>query len=361
MDPSPSPSPSPATPPPALSLPPSPAPPPSLVSTVLFCGALALTALLGILGNLYALWRLRGAGARGAHSLRPHIASLALADLLYLGTAPFIVYDSLAPDWAFGELGCRLLPGLDLLTMLASAFTLSAMSLARYRAVARPLAASAAPPGALRPALAWALALALSLPMMLALRLQEGAARRLCAPAWDERSSRAYLSLLFCSGMLAPGLAVGGLHAGLARLYRAALRRAPSAHPPRAPQPRLLLLVLAIVLAFWLCFLPFWLWQLLPLYRPDALRALPVHAQVSVNRALTWLTYANSCLNPFFYTLLTGPRGRHRARPPAPGAQCPALCPVSSPAASTRHPVSSRVTSPASSTQCPVSIPVSSA
>ncbi|CAF97883.1 unnamed protein product, partial [Tetraodon nigroviridis] len=37
-------------------------------------------------------------------SLHLQVLSLALADLLYLFTAPFIVYDSLASGWAFGEL-----------------------------------------------------------------------------------------------------------------------------------------------------------------------------------------------------------------------------------------------------------------
>ncbi|KAK5925868.1 hypothetical protein CgunFtcFv8_021489 [Champsocephalus gunnari] len=63
-----------------------------------------------------------------------YIVNLALADLLYLSTIPFVVCTYFAHDWLFGEAGCRILLSLDLLTMHASVFILVAMSLERYRA-----------------------------------------------------------------------------------------------------------------------------------------------------------------------------------------------------------------------------------
>ncbi|KAM9310804.1 urotensin-2 receptor [Pholidichthys leucotaenia] len=352
---------------------PSISPSPSLASTALFCFFLSLLSLLGILGNLYTLGLLlrRRRGRRrcgtgltccltslpvpaclanstspssspisssslsSSSSLHLQVLSLALADLLYLFTAPFIVYDSLASGWAFGELGCRLLLSLDLLTMHASIFTLTAMSLDRYRAVAHPLHISSSnSSGLLRVGLAWGLAVALSLPMMITLHLEDGEDQQgqLCVPAWDEQSSKAYLSVLFCTSILAPGLAIGALYATLGRLYWVSQTRpvwgsgSNNACPPRAPKPKVLLLILGIVLAFWACFLPFWIWQLLPLYQPDMLRTVPVGTQVTVNRILTGLTYGNSCVNPFFYTLLTG--RRHNRQPLTSANQ---LCRKSSP------------------------------
>lgn len=337
---------------------PSVSPSPSLASTALFCSFLSLLSLLGILGNLYTLFLLlRRRRSRRRRATRPtcclmtlpsclakfsspssspftsssspssssslhlQVLSLALADLLYLFTAPFIVYDSLASGWAFGELGCRLLLSLDLLTMHASIFTLTAMSLDRYRAVARPLHTSSSnSSGLLRVGLAWGLAVALSLPMMITLHLEDGEDQegQLCVPAWDEQSSKAYMSVLFCTSILGPGLAIGALYATLGRLYWVSQTKpawasgGSTACPPRAPKPKVLLLILGIVLAFWACFLPFWIWQLLPLYQPDMLRTVPVGTQVTVNRILTGLTYGNSCVNPFFYTLLTGKQRRNR-------------------------------------------------
>ncbi|MFT7815876.1 urotensin-2 receptor-like [Arapaima gigas] len=327
-----------------LSLPsssPSLSPSPSLASTALFCSLLSLMSLLGVGGNLYTmgllLQRRRGRQRHNSGCFRLgrlQVLSLALADLLYLSTTPFIVYDSLAADWAFGELGCRLLLSLDLLTMHASIFTLTAMSLDRYRAVADPLATSSSPSsGLLRVILAWGMALALSMPMMITLHLEDGENQegKLCVPAWDEQSSKAYMSVLFCTSILGPGLAIGALYTALGRLYWISQTRNPwastSAYPPRAPRPKVLLLILGIVLAFWACFLPFWIWQLLPLYRPEVLRSVPTSTQVTVNRILTGLTYGNSCVNPFFYTLLTGKHRRSRQMLAA-GAQ---LCRKESP------------------------------
>lgn len=349
-------------------------PSPSLASTALFCSLLSLLALLGIGGNLYTMGllirRRRGRRRRGCSScclggrgvplpsclsssppslspsssptsssstsLHLQVLSLALADLLYLFTAPFIVYDSLAADWAFGELGCRLLFSLDLITLHASIYTLTAMSLDRYRAVANPLATSSSPSsGLLRVGLAWGLAVALSLPMMITLHLEDGDEGQLCVPAWDEQSSKVYMSVLFCTSMIGPGLAIGALYATLGRLYWVSQTRpwasgsgGSTSYPPRAPRPKVLLLILGIVLAFWACFLPFWVWQLLPLYRPDMLRTVPVGTQVTVNRILTGLTYGNSCVNPFFYTLLTGGKQRRNRQTPTSANQ---LCRKSSP------------------------------
>ncbi|XP_062393886.1 urotensin-2 receptor-like [Sardina pilchardus] len=346
-----------------LSLPstsPSLSPSPSMASTALFCFLLSLLSLLGIVGNLYTigllLHRRRGGRRRplggpcmaclgrsclssassspslspssspntsssssssSSSSLHIQVLSLAMADLLYLSTAPFVVYDSLTSDWAFGEVGCRLLLSLDLLTMHASIFTLTAMSVDRYRAVAHPLAASVSPSsGLLRVALAWGGAVALSLPMMITLHLEQIGARMLCEPAWDEQSFRVYLSVLFCTSILAPGLAIGALYAALGRLYWRSQSQAAwsssGSYTPRAPRPKVLLLILGIVLAFWACFLPFWVWQLLPLYQPDFLPSVPTSTQITVNRILTGLTFGNSSVNPFFYTLLTGKRRRNR-------------------------------------------------
>ncbi|KAK2844653.1 hypothetical protein Q5P01_011312 [Channa striata] len=343
---------------------PSLSPSPSLASTALFCALLSLLSLLGIIGNLYTLVlllrrrrsrRRRGAGltcclirvpvpsclanssspsssptssSSSTSCLHLQVLSLALADLLYLFTAPFIVYDSLASGWAFGELGCHLLLSLDLLTMHA---------LDRFRAVAHPLHTSSSnSSGLLRVGLAWGLAVALSLPMMITLHLEDGENQegQLCVPAWDEQSSKAYLSVLFCTSILGPGLAIGALYATLGRLYWVSQTRpawasgSSTACPPRAPKPKVLLLILGIVLAFWACFLPFWIWQLLPLYQPDLLRTIPVGTQVTVNRILTGLTYGNSCVNPFFYTLLTGNQSRNRQTKTSANQLCRKSSPV---------------------------------
>ncbi|KAJ7314040.1 hypothetical protein JRQ81_005940 [Phrynocephalus forsythii] len=268
---------------------------------------LSLMCATGVAGNLYALAIVRVSPA--ASSLRVHLVNLALADLLYLLTAPFIVHNGLVKDWPFGEVGCRILLSLDLLTMHASIFLLTLMSCERYTAVAHPFQAASRARRCRRPLAAgiWLLSFALALPMMVMIHQEERAVgeeavvRRLCSPTWSEEQYRLYLTFLFSTSIVAPGIVIVSLYWRLARTYWLSQTRGGLG---RAPKNRVFLLILVIVLAFWACYLPFWIWQLLPLYCPSAAH-LPVHTEVSVNHLVTCLTYGNSCINPFLYTLLT--------------------------------------------------------
>lgn len=66
---------------------------------------------------------------------------------------------------------------------------------------------------------------------------------------------------------------------------------------------KVLYLIFTIVLLFWACFLPFWIWQLLGQFYPSL--SLSIKAKRNINYLTTCLTYSNSCINPFLYTLLT--------------------------------------------------------
>ncbi|XP_015275016.1 PREDICTED: urotensin-2 receptor-like [Gekko japonicus] len=268
---------------------------------------LSLMCATGVAGNLYALAVVRASPS--ASSLRVHLVNLALADLLYLSTAPFIVHNGLVKDWLFGEAGCRVLLSLDLLTMHASIFLLTLMSCERYAAVAHPFQAARRARRYRRPlAVAiWLLSFALALPMMVMIHQEErvvgegAVVRRLCSSIWSEEQYRVYLSILFSTSIVAPGLVIGSLYWRLARTYWLSQARGGLG---RSPKNRVFLLIFIIVLAFWACYLPFWIWQLLPLYCPLAAR-LPVQMEISINHLVTCLTYGNSCINPFLYTLLT--------------------------------------------------------
>ncbi|XP_074200176.1 urotensin-2 receptor [Camelus bactrianus] len=274
-----------------------------LVATGCIGVVLSAMGVVGVAGNVYTLavvFRFLRASA----SMYVYVVNLALADLLYLLSIPFIVATYITKDWHFGDVGCRVLFSLDFLTMHASIFTLTLMSSERYAAVARPLDAVQRSKG-YRKVLAlgtWLLALLLALPMTLAIRLVRRGHKSLCLPAWGPRAHRAYLTLLFGTSIVGPGVLIGLLYVRLARAYWLS-QRASFTETRRLPNPRVLYLILGIVLLFWACFLPFWLWQLLAQYR--GAQPLTPRAARIVNYLTTCLTYGNSCVNPFLYTLLT--------------------------------------------------------
>ncbi|XP_009880202.1 PREDICTED: urotensin-2 receptor-like [Charadrius vociferus] len=277
---------------------------------------LLVICLTGMVGNIYTVVVASGRVAgRSVGSLGVYVINLALADLLYLSTIPFVVCTYLAHDWFFGDMGCRLLLSLDLLTMHASIFLLTAMSLERYWAVARPLRARQAGNAyrKLASAILWLLSLLLTAPMMVMTQLREagGPHKRICIPTWTPSAFRLYLTVLFATSVLAPGMVLGVVYARLARVYQSSTWGSGLPVAGRAPARRLFSRISAIVVAYWACFLPFWAWQLVGLYRGEGLGIGPT-AQAYLNFGVTCLAYGNSCVNPFLYTLLAG---SYRRRP----------------------------------------------
>ncbi|XP_032419970.1 urotensin-2 receptor [Xiphophorus hellerii] len=280
--------------------------------TSLLGAMLLVMCAVGLAGNIYTLVVTRSAALCRMGSMYVYIVNLALADLLYLSTIPFVVCTYFVQDWLFGEAGCRILLSLDLLTMHASVFILVAMSLERYRAVAKPFSAhrSSSRNRRLTAGVIWGLAFTLTLPMMVMIQLREakGLVKRICYPTWTPEAFKAYLTVLFFTSVLVPGLIIVGLYAGLARRYwtvQASLGGSSRSAQRKGLKQKVLAMILSIVVAYWVCFLPFWGWQIAKLFSPDSLKPLSAAAHKYVNFFVTCLTYGNSCINPFLYTLLT--------------------------------------------------------
>ncbi|OXB60875.1 hypothetical protein ASZ78_014427 [Callipepla squamata] len=276
---------------------------------------LLLMCLIGMAGNVYTVVVASGKVAgRSAGSLGVYVINLALADLLYLSTIPFVVCTYFTHDWFFGDVGCRLLFSLDLLTMHASIFLLTAMSLERYWAVTRPLRARRAGSSYRKPASAilWLLAFLLTAPMMAMTQLREGDGpnKRICVPTWTPVAFRLYLTVLFATSILVPGVVLIIVYTLLARVYHSSTWQPGLPVAGRAPSQRLSSRISAIVVAYWACFLPFWGWQLAGLYQRDGIGMGPT-AQAYLNFGVTCLAYGNSCVNPFLYTLLASSYRRH--------------------------------------------------
>lgn len=293
---------------------------------------LLVICLTGVAGNIYTVAVASGRVAgRSAGSLGVYVINLALADLLYLSTIPFVVCTYFAHDWFFGDVGCRLLLSLDLLTMHASIFLLTTMSLERYWAVARPLWARRASNAyrKLASAILWLLSLLLTAPMMVMTQLREagGLHKRICIPTWTPAAFRLYLTVLFTTSILAPGVVLGIVYTRLARVYRSSALGPGMSVVGRAPAWRLFSRISVIVVAYWVCFLPFWAWQLAGLYQGEGLGIGPT-TRAYLNYGVTCLAYSNSCINPFLYTLLAGSHRRCRscsrtgtAQPAAPSRE----------------------------------------
>ncbi|XP_053577271.1 urotensin-2 receptor-like [Bombina bombina] len=266
---------------------------------------LASMFLLGIAGNLYVL-AINMQSHKPSGSMSVHIINLALADLLYLSTIPFVVSTYLSQDWYFGDVGCRVLLSMDLFTMHASIFTLTVMSMERYQAVVFPLKARLAQGYHKITNLGiWIMSLLLTMPMICMIRLQEshyGYNKKICFPTWTPDAFRLYLTVLFCTSILGPGLVILYLYASLTRTYWTSGQQFPQSS--RKLKQCIGCRIFTIILVYWACFVPFWAWQLAKFYQQEPLGLEPTR-QIYLNLGVTCLTYGNSCVNPLLYTLLT--------------------------------------------------------
>ncbi|XP_033022394.1 urotensin-2 receptor-like [Lacerta agilis] len=280
-----------------------------LTTSLLGC-ALSVMCVVGVVGNIYTLVVVN-LSVRLSASMYVYVVNLALADLLYLATIPFVVCTYFVKDWYFGDVGCRVLFSLDLLTMHASIFTLTVMSTERYLAVVKPLD-SLRRPGDYRTTITcsvWLLSFLLALPTMVLIDLrtssQGGVTKRMCHPTWQMEAYKVYLTVLFITSILAPGLVICYLYIKLARTYWRSQAAVFSAKEmKRCSRQKVLYMIFSIILAYWACFIPFWLWQLLSVYRRET-GSLANATMACINFFVTCLAYSNSCINPFLYTLLS--------------------------------------------------------
>ncbi|XDV12740.1 hypothetical protein PO909_001330 [Leuciscus waleckii] len=263
----------------------------SILGTVL-----TIMCLVGVVGNVYTLV-IVNTSARVTGSMYVYIVNLALADLLYLSTIPFVVW--------------TVLFSLDFVTMHASIFILTTMCTERYLAVVNPLDTFGRSRRYRRAVtcLVWLFSFILALPTMIMIDLKRdvhnGVEKRMCHPTWQMTAYRVYLTVLFNTCILAPGLIIGYLYLKLARTYWLSQTSVfPSRGMKRCPKQKVLYMIFGIVLTYWACFLPFWLWQLLSIYYYAHGRLLS-STVVYINFVVTCLAYSNSCINPFLYTLLT--------------------------------------------------------
>ncbi|XP_043829272.1 prostaglandin D2 receptor 2 [Dromiciops gliroides] len=238
------------------------------------------------------------------------VLHLALSDLLATSSVPFFTYFlAVGHSWNLGTTFCKLHSSIFFLNMFASGFLLSAISLDRCLQVVKPIWAqnhrtvAAAQKVCL---VLWGLALLNTVPYFLF---------RDTIPRQDGRVMCYYNLLLHSSGadrdaicgcrqmalavskfLLAFAIPLGIIAAcylAVSLQVRHRCRRHPS---------RFVRLVMAVIAAFVLCWLPYHIFSLLEVQaqyddsslRPLVLRALPF---------VTSLAFINSVINPFLYVL----------------------------------------------------------
>ncbi|XP_066507249.1 C3a anaphylatoxin chemotactic receptor [Hoplias malabaricus] len=270
----------------------------NMVALVFYC----LTCALGIPGNALVVWI---AGIKMKKTVNTTwFLNLAIADLLCCLSLPFTVADMLLDShWPYGNVMCKVLPAIIVLNMFASVFTLSFIGLDRFIQVVKPVWAQNN--RSLRLAwvccgVAWALAFLLSLPTMVLREHVTDEAFNFSGCLFSlnndsvelylDDSYRALIVGRFVLGFLIPLLSIAVCYALIARRVCSSNFRS----------GRAFRIMLAVVLAFFLSWLPYHVIGLLDIYGESQVRTVAT----TIDPLALALAYTNSCMNPILYVFM---------------------------------------------------------
>ncbi|XP_064831107.1 C5a anaphylatoxin chemotactic receptor 1-like [Oncorhynchus masou masou] len=260
----------------------------------------SLVFLLGVPGNALVVWVTGFRMPRSVTSL--WFLNLALADLLCCLSLPLLMVP-LAMDqhWPFGPVACKLLKGLIYLVMYCSVLLLVLISLDRWLLVSLPVWCQ----NWRRPHKAawvcvglWLLALLGSIPQFVYVKeVQLSTSKSECLGSHTIVSAWTITTVRFLLGFVMPFITIVACHWVV---YSRAGRG--SGRVSEVRSRRTLRVIFAVLLSFFLCWVPLHILDFLILLTPR-------HSSHSANIQLAHtlalcLAYCNSCLNPLIYVCL---------------------------------------------------------
>ncbi|XP_076874540.1 delta-type opioid receptor [Brachyhypopomus gauderio] len=236
-----------------------------------------------------------------------YIFNLALADALVLATLPFQGTDVLLNLWPFGVALCKAVVAIDYYNMFTSVFTLTVMSVDRYIAVCHPvrsLAVRTPRRAKLVNVAVWALASAIGVPVMIMGQVEvesNGSECMVVLPEPLSSSEPVFGTCVFLFSFLIPVAVISVCYGLMLRRLRSVRLLSGSREKDRNLR-RIAQMVLAVVTAFVLCWMPVQVLALLQALGKTELGGS--QTAVAAMHFCIALGYANSSLNPLLYAFL---------------------------------------------------------
>ncbi|KPP69948.1 melanin-concentrating hormone receptor 1-like [Scleropages formosus] len=267
-----------------------------------------IICVLGIVGNSVVLFSIVRKSEFRARPTVPHIfiLSLSVADLLFLLGMPFLIHQLLGNgSWRFGATMCTIITALDSNSQMVSTYILTVMTLDRYLATVHPIRfgyVRTPRVAAVAVGLVWLLSPLTIAPVWMyagLMPLHDGSVG--CALLLPDPARDTYWFTLY-QFVLAFALPLGIICAafsGILRSMWSSVAPAPQ-RSLRARTRKVTRTAVAICLAFFICWAPYYSLQLahLGVQRPGYAFLYAYNVAIS-------LGYASSCVNPFLYILLS--------------------------------------------------------
>ncbi|CAL8358143.1 unnamed protein product [Boreogadus saida] len=273
-------------------------------------GGALLTALVslavtvaGLAGNALAVYVVL-CHAKMKTVTNIYLLNLAVADALYVAGLPLLTAQNVLSYWPFGSFLCRVVMTADSMTQFTSIFCLTVMSVDRYLAVVHPVRSTRwRHPRVAKgvSAAVWAVSFVVVLPVVIFSDVQE--TFNSCNMIWPEPKnvwSTAFILYTATLGFFGPLFIICLCYLLIVIKVKSSGMRAGFTKRRRSER-KVTRMVVVIVLVFVLCWLPFFVINIVNLVViiPESSAAAGVYFFSVV------LSYANSCANPLLYGFLS--------------------------------------------------------
>lgn len=264
--------------------------------------------LVGIAGNCIVIYTIVKRSKFRAQQTVPDIFifSLSVVDLLFLLGMPFLIHQLLGNgSWCFGATMCTVITALDSNSQTVSTYILTVMSLDRYLATVHPIRFNHVRTPRVAVAmvvLVWVLSLLSITPVWMYAGLMPlrdgsvGCALLLPDPA---RDTYWYTLYQFVLAFALPLIIICVVFFKILRSVASTVAPLPQ-RSLRVRTRKVTRMAVAICLAFFLCWAPYYVLQLAHLGVQQPSFAFLCTYNVAIS-----LGYANSCINPFLYIILS--------------------------------------------------------
>ncbi|XP_058424802.1 somatostatin receptor type 3 [Diceros bicornis minor] len=276
------------------------------ISGVLIPLVYLVVCVVGLLGNSLVIYVvLRHTASPSVTNI--YILNLALADELFMLGLPFLAAQNALSYWPFGSLMCRLVMAVDGINQFTSIFCLTVMSVDRYLAVVHPTRSArwrTAPVARTVSVAVWVASAVVVLPVVVFSGVPRGMST--CHMQWPEPAAAwraGFIIYTAALGFFGPLLVISLCYLLIVVKVRSAGRRvrAPSCQRRRCSERRVTRMVVAVVALFVLCWMPFYVLNIINVVCP-----LPEEpAFFGLYFLVVALPYANSCANPILYGFLS--------------------------------------------------------
>lgn len=271
--------------------------PAQIVSLVCY----SIVILLGVPGNAVVVWVTGFCMPHSVTSL--WFLNLALADLLCCLSLPMLMVPLAHDDhWPYGAVACPLIKGLFYLMMYCSVLQLVVISVDRYLLVTKPVwCQNKRNPraAALVCVLVWCAALIGSIPQFVFYQEKFASLKKkecsMLFPRVNPHTPWIVYSFRFLLGFVLPFLVIAACHW---KVYR----RAESGLSSGNRTKRTLKIIVAVILTFFLCWIPLHIVDFILLDTPRHSDKRPT--VFFAHTLAVCLAYVNSCLNPLLYVCL---------------------------------------------------------